>query len=113
MTSSEIALINKENLDKPEGKSEQVNCDTVAEVNEEVDFENTKTQLEEQNEALKNLLNNVNYGIILSFFDKFSIHLGLSKEITIFKNLESSLTNKKIRKLFISKLLIFCEKSQL
>ena len=106
MNSSEIAIINKENLDKPEEKSaEPVNCDTVTaeaavtELNGDADLENTKTQLEEQNECLNNLLNNFNYGIILSFFDKFSVHLGLSKEITTFKKFESSLTNKKIRKI--------------
>lgn len=56
------------------------------------------TLAEEQAENLNKLLNNVNYGIVLAFFEKFSFHLDGLKDITVFKNFEASLTNKKISK---------------
>ena len=43
---------------------------------------------------LDQMHSDINYGIILSFLDKFGKHLSI-KEFAIFKNLESNLTNTK------------------
>jgi hypothetical protein len=103
MISSE-ALLSNESTQPEEKKPEPTKADQLpittvdnsASISEEdQQLENSKTTLlEEQNENLNKLLNSVNYGIILAFFDKFAVHLSL-KEIAIFKNFETSLINKK------------------
>ncbi len=50
---------------------------------------------ENDEEDTNALCNNINYGIILAFFDKFQSYFSF-KELALFKNLESSLSNKKI-----------------
>ena len=99
---SETLLSNEAtNKTKPEEKKEEPsNADelpitvdnSMSEENNQLD--NSKTLLDEQNENLNKLLNSVNYGIILAFFDKFADHLGL-KDMVVFKNFETSIINKK------------------
>ncbi len=62
-----------------------------------------KAQVEKDTETL---LNDINYGTILAYIDKFGQYFNF-KEMALFKNFESSLTNKKICKLFKMKLIFF------
>ena len=93
-------LLSNEAIKSEEKKQEPSNADEVpitvdnSMCEETHQLENSKTILDEQNESLNKLLNNVNYGIILAFFDKFAVHLGL-KDIVVFKNFETSIINKK------------------
>lgn len=98
MNSSESNDIDNKIDDKnqPENNKEE----TTENVNSIED--NTKSAQDEQNELLNKLFNNVNYAIILAFFDKFADHLGL-KDIILYKNFESSLINKKTSRLFEKK----------
>ena len=70
---------------KPDEKSEPV-------LDDGKDEEQQKA-VDDADAALDKLLNNVDYGVVLAFLDKFATHLGI-KEYT-FKNFESSLINAK------------------
>ena len=60
---------------------------------------------EEAEKDINKLLNNVNYATLLAFIDKFGPHLSI-KEITLFKNLELNIVNKKTGKFFLLLLLL-------
>ena len=100
MLGSETNIKNIDETQEVEKKSSELTSDNVVEASKEEQHEQeegehiVKSAQDEQNELLNKLFNNVNYAIILAFFDKFSEHLGL-KDITNFKNFDSSLINKK------------------
>jgi len=56
--------------------------------------EETQEDLAEIEIETNKLLNDINYGTVLSYFDKFSAHLAL-KNFNVFKNFEASITPKK------------------
>jgi len=58
--------------------------------------EENQEDLAEVEEETNRLLSDINYGTVLSYFDKFSVHLAL-RDLNVFKNFESSITNKKNR----------------
>ena len=92
------------NIESKTPKTEQKTSETPANANPPI-AEVTQTPeaaameleasqaLEEKNKALTQLLNNINYAVVLAFLEKFSIHLAI-KEYT-FKTLECQLTNAK------------------
>jgi hypothetical protein len=88
----------KKQIDKQNDKDEsnEVSQDEKAVTNETNEVKEEINQ-QETTELLDKLLNNVNYGVILAFLDKFSSYLTI-KEYK-FKELESSLINTKISKL--------------
>lgn len=93
--------VSNENVDSNANKEDIISQTISTELNQQ-DKEEEEAILSEQNNNLTKLFNNINYGIILAFFDKFAVYLNL-KEIALFKNLESSLTNKSTRKSLTNK----------
>jgi len=68
--------------------------------------EENQEDLAEVEEETNRLLSDINYGTVLSYFEKFSVHLAL-RDLNVFKNFETSITNKKNRmKYFFVKCLI-------
>ena len=82
---------------------------TIEKVSLPAEKSDTESVKEEKDEVLNDeeidndinkLLNNVNYATLLAFIDKFGPHLSI-KEITLFKNLELNIVNKKAGKFLL------------
>lgn len=93
-------------VEKEDTESSTGSDDVVKENVQDDDEINEDNNEEELAEEVAKITNCVDYGTILSFFDKFSKHLAL-RDMNVFKNFELSVIAKNARKLSSVTLLSF------